>query len=587
MKERIAELLRAAVDALVESGDLPADAVDTAVGVGRARAPEHGDFSSNLALALARGSGIAPLDLARRLCAAMPPSALLSEVSAAPPGFINFRCAAGIGADAVSAALDQGRDYGRCAQPGGGRRVLLEFVSTNPTGPLHVGHGRGAAYGDSLARLLDAVGFEVRREYYINDHGRQADILALSLWLRYLECAGAPGPFPRAAYRGDYLAAAAQRLHAAEGGRYALAVDWVEPPLPADGDGTAGELRLDAMIARASAALGAARYAQLRDWALGEMLKDIRDDLDACGVRFDRWFSERDLVDTGACERMLARLESRDCLQRRDGALWFLSTRFGDDKDRVLVRENGAMTYFAVDIAYHLDKFERGFELLVDVWGADHHGYVPRLRAALQALDLPPACLAVRLVQLVSLARAGEPVAMSTRAGQFITLRALREEVGVDAMRLFFLLRRVDQPVEFDMTLAVSRSQDNPVYYIQYAHARLCSLSRKLERQGMVWDRAEGRAALPSLDEEAERQLMAHIADYPELVRRAAAQREPFLLVSGLRAAAAAFHVFYHRHQILCDDADRRNARLCLGDAMRQVLANGLDLLGIQAPESM
>ena len=586
MTERIETLLRAALNALVDSGELPERARSARVEVGRPRQPEHGDFSSNLALSLARDAGVEPLELARRLCQALPPSAELGEVRAAPPGFINFRRAPGAQAAAVAEAMSAGADYGRCEDLGAGRRMHVEFVSTNPTGPLHVGHGRLAAFGDSLANLLAATGHRVEREYYVNDHGRQAGVLTASLWLRYLERADGPAaPFPAAGYRGDYLVDAAGKLRATHGRRFEAKVDWERPR--AEPGEAAAEVELDALIARARDALGETRWSALRDWALDEMLAGIRAELDACGVRFDRWLSERALVDGGACARALERLEQSGCTERRDGAVWFLATRFGDDKDRVLVRENGAPTYFATDVAYHLDKFERGFDRIIDVWGADHHGYAPRLRAALSALGLAPERTEIKLLQMVSLFRAGAPAPMSTRAGSFVTLRELREEVGVDALRLFFLLRRAEQPLDFDLELAASRGRDNPVYYVQYAHARLCSVRRELERRGVAWDRAAGLAALERLDSDEERALVDCVAGYPWLVRRSAQRAEPSLLANGLRDAAAAFHAFYHRHRMLCDDAERRAARLCLGEAMRQVLANGLALLGVSAPTSM
>ena len=584
MREACEGWLRDALAAMADAGELPEAARAARVEVGRPRRPEHGDFSSGLALSLAAAAGLEPLELARRLCRAAPLPAPLREVAAAAPGFINFRCAADPSAAAVAEAVSAAGAYGRCEAPGAGRSALVEFVSANPTGPLHVGHGRGAAYGDSLANLLAATGHRVRREYYVNDRGRQAGVLALSLWLRYLEAGGAPpAPFPEGGYQGGYLADAAAKLRGAHGRRFEAAVDW--PPERADGDGD--DDRLDAMAAAARAALGEARWAALRDWALGEMLSGVREELEACGVRFDRWLSESELVAGGACERALGRLAAAGATERRGGAVWFAATRFGDDKDRVLVRANGEPTYFAADVAYHLDKFERGFDRAVDVWGADHHGYAPRLRAALSALGVAPERLSVRLVQTVSLRRGGGAEPMSTRAGRFVSLRALREEVGPDALRLFFLLRRAEQPVEFDPELALARGRDNPVYYMQYAHARLCSVRRAAERGGAAWDRAAGLAALGMLGSDEERALMACVAGYPPLVRRAAERAEPSLLANGLREAAAAFHAFYHRHRMLCDDAGLRAARLCLGEATRHVLANGLALLGVSAPEEM
>ena len=585
MKYLIESLVRDALAAL--PADLRgADASALAPTLERTRDPSHGDFATNAAMQLARVAKRKPRELAEAIVAALPPSELVSKVEIAGPGFINFHLSPAAYSRELERVLELGDAYGR-SRLGGGQRVMVEFVSANPTGPLHVGHGRHAAFGASLANLLDAAGWSVHREYYINDAGRQMDILAASVWLRYLECFGEQFPFPSNGYRGDYLHPIADKLVEKAGRTLVRPAADVFRDLPPDAPAGDKDLYIDAVIERAKALLGPDGFRLAFDLALGDILADIRQDLEEFGVRYDRWFSERSLTDDGAIDHALDLLRKNGVVYTKDGAEWFRATDFGDEKDRVVVRENGAKTYFASDIAYHLNKCERGFEHLVDVLGSDHHGYIARVRAGLTAMGRSADCLEVRLMQFVTLYRGGEKVQMSTRSGEFVTLRELRREVGNDAARFFYVLRSNDQHLDFDLQLATSRSNENPVYYIQYAHARVCSVFRQLREKGLEYDAAHGRASLARLVEPHELALLASISRYPEVIEQAALQRAPHVLVHYLRELANDFHTYYNAHQFLVDDRALRDARLALVTGLRQVIRAGLGLLGVSSPEAM
>ena len=554
--------------------------------VERTRDPGHGDFASNVAMQLARAAGRKPRELAQAIVDALPANELIGSVQIAGPGFINFFLAPAAYHAELCRLLDQAGAYGRSSL-GAGERVIVEFVSANPTGPLHVGHGRHAAFGASVANLLDAIGYSVHREYYINDAGRQMEILAASVWLRYLECFGERFAFPSNGYRGDYIQPIADKLIEREGRSLVRAAADVFRDLPPDAPAGDKDLYIDAVIARARSLIGEDGFNKALDLALGDILADIREDLEAFGVCYDEWFSERSLTEQGAIERALERLRANGVVYQKDGAEWFRATDFGDEKDRVVVRENGAKTYFASDIAYHLQKRERGFGRLIDVLGADHHGYVARVRAGLVAMGEPGESLEVKLVQFVTLYRGGEKVQMSTRSGEFITLRELRREVGNDAARFFYVMRSNDQHLDFDMQLATSHSNENPVYYIQYAHARVCSVLRQMGDKAMSYDAARGRGALALLVEPYEQALLTTLSRYPEVVESAALQRAPHAMVHYLRELANDFHTYYNAHQFLVEDAELRDARLTLILGVRQVIRNGLGLLGVSAPEAM
>ncbi|MEW7979023.1 MAG: arginine--tRNA ligase [Candidatus Sedimenticola endophacoides] len=586
MKIQIQQLMSQALAAVAADGVIPRESIPLPI-IERARDTRHGDFACNVAMVLARAARSNPRDLAQKLIDALPASTLLEKVEIAGPGFINFHLAPGAYHAVLPEIIGAGHGYGR-SQRGAGKRVQVEFVSANPTGPLHVGHGRGAAYGAVVADLLEAVGIDVHREYYVNDAGRQMDILATSVWLRYLELCDETLLFPANGYKGDYIWDIAATLHRDNGKGYRHAAaevfEGIPPDEPAGGD---KELHIDALIVRARHLLGDNRYRFVFELALNTILDDIRDDLSLFGVRYEQWYSERSLTESGAVNKLIERLRESGHVYEKGGALWFKSTDFGDEKDRVVVRDNGQTTYFASDIAYHVDKLERGFERVIDVWGADHHGYVPRVKAALRALGDDPGRLDVLLVQFAVLYRGGEKVPMSTRSGQFVTLRELRKEVGADAARFFYAMRKCEQHMDFDLDLAKSQSNDNPVYYVQYAHARVCSVLAQAAEKALPVEPSPGMENLERLTEEHEQALLKSLARYPEVVEYAALNEEPHQLTHYLRELANEFHTYYNAHQFLVDDGALRDARIKLILAVRQVLRNGLKLVGVSAPERM
>jgi arginyl-tRNA synthetase len=584
LKYLLEKLLRDALAAL--PGDLrPVDIIPGA-SLDRTRDPAHGDFASNAALQLAKSAKRKPRDLAQAIVAALPANTLVERTEIAGPGFINFFLAPAAYHAELTRILDTRSHYGE-SELGHGERVLVEFVSSNPTGPLHVGHGRHAAYGATVANLLTATGYAVTREYYINDNGRQMDILAASVWLRYLERSGQAFAFPSNGYRGAYLLPIADKLRAKVGETLVRSTAAVFDGLPPDAPEGDKDVYIDAVIERAKKLLGPDGFEAVFQLGLTDILADMRADLAEFGVVYENWFSERSLESGGAIDHALDLLRANGVVYERDGAQWFRASDFGDEKDRVVVRENGVKTYFASDIAYHLNKRERGFDHLVDVLGADHHGYVARVRAGLVAMGHPGDSLEVRLVQFVTLYRGAEKAQMSTRSGEFVTLRELRREVGNDAARFFYVMRGADQHLDFDLELAKSRSNDNPVFYIQYAHARVCSVMRQLGEKGHTYDAARGRVSLPRLTEPHEQALLRSLSRYPEVVELAAQQRAPHMVVHYLRDLANDFHTYYNAHQFIVDDAPLRDARLTLVLGLRQVVANGLGLLGVSAPESM
>jgi len=586
VKEHIVSKLADAVYRLQIAGSLPAEGLPEIM-VERTRERAHGDFATNFAMLLAKPARRKPRELAELLVAAIEPGIEISRIEIAGPGFINFHLGTRAWHGVIRAALEHGAAFGR-SKSGAGQRVQVEFVSANPTGPLHVGHGRGAAYGAAVADLLEAVGFDVHREYYVNDAGRQMDILAASVYLRYLELCGETVVFPANGYQGDYVWDIAATLHREGGDALRHPVDVVYAGVPADAPaGGDKEAHIDGLIGRIKALLGAANYRHVFDEGLGAILGDIRRDLEEFGVTYDEWFSERSLTESNAVMHCMERLRESGHVYEQDGALWFRSTDYGDEKDRVLVRDNGQTTYFASDIAYHANKLERGYQRVIDVWGADHHGYVPRVKAALSALGEDPGRLDVLLVQFAILYRHGEKAQMSTRSGEFVTLRELRHEVGNDAARFFYVMRKCEQHMDFDLDLARSQSSDNPVYYIQYAHARVRSVFRQLAEKQLHWDRDAGLAALDTLTEPHEDTLLVNLSRYPEVLESAALHHEPHQLTYYLRELANDFHTYYNAHKFIIDDAGLRNARLALIEATRQTLENGLHLLGVTAPDTM
>ena len=583
MKQVITDLIAEAVQALQQASRIPAD-LNVNVQVTPAREASQGDFASNVALMLAKPAGMAPRALAEAIVEALPGADGIEKVEIAGPGFINFFLGSAASHAVVQRIREQGENFGR-GDSGQGHKVQVEFVSANPTGPLHVGHGRGAAYGATLANLLAFVGYDVQREYYVNDAGRQMHILATSVWLRYLDLCGETIVFPSNGYRGDYIWDIAATLHRENGEALRHGSDAVFAAVCEDAPGGDKEKHIDDLVANARRLLGDESYWLVYDLASTTLVEVIRKDLESFGVVYDNWFSERSLGDDGLTEEAIARLQKNGHVYEQGGALWFRSTDFGDEKDRVVRRDNGQTTYFASDIAYHMNKFDRGFGTVINVWGADHHGYIARVKASLAALGYDPDALEIQLVQFANLFENGEKVAMSTRSGEFVTLRQLREDVGLDAARFFYVMRKSEQHMDFDLDLAREQSSDNPVYYLQYAHARICSVRRQCAEKGI--EPELDNAPLERLDNSHEAALVKHLGQFPERVESAARRREPHQVVNYLRELAHQFHAWYNAHQFIVDDEALRDARIALAEAVGQVLRNGLGLLGVSAPEKM
>ncbi|PHS61595.1 MAG: arginine--tRNA ligase [Thalassobium sp.] len=561
MKPQIAELLSAAVASLKAQGTLPAD-LEPRIQIDNTRDKAHGDLATNLAMMLAKPAGKNPRELAQLLVDALPANTLVEKVEIAGPGFINFYLSDASTASLVKAVLEQKEAYGRNSD-GAGRKVQVEFVSANPTGPLHIGHGRGAAVGDCICRLLDASGWDVTREFYYNDAGAQINNLALSVQARCKGLTPDDASWPEDGYRGDYIVELANSY---------MNGDTVES---ADQSFT-GAKDADDLEA-------------IRHFAVAYLRREQDLDLKAFAVDFDVYFLESSLYSEGKVEAAVKTLIDNGYTYEDGGALWLRTTDFGDDKDRVMRKKDGGYTYFVPDVAYHLDKWQRGFERVVNEQGADHHSTITRVRAGLQALNagIPKGWPDYVLHQMVTVMRGGEEVKISKRAGSYVTLRDLIDEVGRDATRYFLAARKADSQLTFDIDLARSQSSDNPVYYIQYAHARVCSIFRKLAEAGQSWTLAEGLAALPKLELESEKDLIVKLGRFPEIVKVAANNHEPHSVANYLRDLAGDFHTYYNSEKTLVDDADVRNARLALAEAVRQVISNGLGLLGVSAPQEM
>jgi len=583
IKTHLADLMHTALTSLAP------DQADTAIILERPKQASHGDFACNLAMQLARTMKRNPRELAQLLITEIPQSPFVAKVEIAGAGFINFHLQRSAKLQVVRNVLEQRETFGRSSL-GGNKKVQVEFVSANPTGPLHVGHGRGAAYGASLSNLLAYAGWDVTREYYVNDAGRQMDILATSAWLRYLALHDTRITFPPNCYQGDYVRNMAMEMKIAHGDKYARTTDAVlkgTPGLPAadrtDDEAKAQrEAHLDALIANAKQLLGE-DWSYVHNHVLTEQLEDCRSDLEDFSVHFDVWFSEKSLFDTGLVARCVERLNEAGHLYEQNGALWFKSTDFGDEKDRVVQRDNGLYTYFASDIAYHLNKYERGFDRIINIWGADHHGYIPRVKGALKALDLDPDVLDVALVQFAVLYRNGQKAPMSTRSGEFVTLRTLREEVGNDACRFFYVLRKSDQHLDFDLDLAKSQTNENPVYYIQYAHARVCSVLAQWDAD----DEALLKADIGLLDNPHELAVAAKLGEFAEVVEAAARDLAPHMIAFYLKDLAAEFHSYYNAERMLVDDSALKDARVALAAAVRQVIRNGMSIIGVSCPQTM
>ena len=585
MKESIESLLNQALDQLISDGLIE---TKPALQITRTKDASHGDFTCNIAMMLAKQAGKPPREVAQAIIDALGKNDAINKVEIAGPGFINFFLAQESTLSVIKDILSKGKTFGR-SNAANNEKVQIEFVSANPTGPLHVGHGRGAAYGATLASLMRAVGFDVDCEYYVNDAGRQMNILATSIWLRYLQENGIDIPFPSNGYKSEaYIYDIARAIKKEHGDNFTHDVNTVMQDIPADEpDGGDKEIHIDALINRARKLLGDDGYQIIFKAGLKSILDDIRLDLEGFGVHYETWYSEQSLADRNLINDAVEKLKAAGHIYEDKGAQWFRSTTFGDEKDRVVIRDNGQGTYFASDIAYHLDKFDRGYQRVINIWGADHHGYVPRVKAALTAMGRDKNKLDILLVQFANLYRNGERVQMSTRSGSFVTLRELREEVGKDAARFFYVMRKCEQHMDFDLDLAKSQSNDNPVYYIQYAHARICSVLSQLPEKQQTHDSENGLQHLDLLTEKHETELISKLDAYTDMVNKAAFNAEPHLLVHYLRELANLLHSYYNAHQFIIDDNNLRDARLNLIIATRHILCNGLTLLGVSAPEKM
>ncbi len=583
MKQQLESIISQAFIDLIETGELKSG-IEARVQVMPSKDQAQGDFASNVALANAKLFALPPSELAKKIVTKIESHKAIQKIEIAGPGFINFFLTADVNQSVVQQILSQTDQYGM-SNAGNHKRVQIEFVSANPTGPLHVGHGRGAAYGATLANLLRATGYDVECEYYVNDAGRQMDILGTSVWLRYLELAGETVVFPSNGYQGDYVWDIAATLHREHGDGYCIDAQEVFAGVSDDAPKGDKEKHIDDLITNAKNLLGPKKYRFVFDLALNTLVDVIRRDLQLFGVEFNEWFSERQLTEQHMVEKALTALQDNDQVYKENGALWFRSTEFGDEKDRVVKRDNGQTTYFASDIAYHMNKIDRGFDHIINIWGADHHGYIPRVKASLQAMKYPAEKLEVLLVQFANLYENGEKLAMSTRSGEFVTLRTLREDVGKDAARFFYVMRKADQHMDFDLSLAKEQSSDNPVFYVQYAHARVCSVERQCQEQGVFIDLENPK--LEKLVNNHEQVLLKHLTLYPQRVSNAATRREPHIVVNYLRELANHFHSWYNAHKFLIDDVEVRDARIALAFATRQVIKNGLILMGVSAPEKM
>ena len=565
MKEQLQALLKQTLTSLVCKGTL--ESMPDNIRLDHSKDKTQGDFASNIAMVLSKQAGCAPRELAQKIVANFPDSAEVEKIEIAGPGFINFFMSQRSNASVVEDIIKQGETYA-LSSVGAGQRILLEFVSANPTGPLHVGHGRGAAYGATVCNLLRAVGYEVDNEYYVNDAGRQMDILVTSVYLRFVET----DKFPDNGYQGDYILDIAKQISGVE--RLDIFTDVCKD----ERDGGDKEKYIDNLIANCKKMLGK-DYKKIFDLVITEILGDIKADLSEFGVNYQQWFSEQSLVESGLSQTTVQALQASGHIYEKNGALWFKTTDFGDDLDRVIVRDNGLHTYFVSDIAYHREKFERGYDKIINIWGADHHGYIARVKASIKALGFDESKLEVLLVQFVNLYRKGEKVAMSTRSGSFITLKELREEVGNDAARFFYILRKSEQHMDFDLDLAKSKTNENPVFYIQYAHARICSVLNKAQSNEV--------ADLSLLNNEYEQALIKQLSRYADTMKNSALNYEPHILAYYLCDLASDFHSYYNNCDFLIENKALQASRLELVKATQQVIKNGLGLLGVSTPEKM
>ena len=582
MKDQLQELLTKCVQDLISKGILKE--MPSKIRIDHTKDNSHGDYATNIALMLSKQAKMSPVELAKIIIDQFEQKNFIKKIEIAGPGFINFFISQESSSSIVNEILAQAASYG-CSDIGQGKKVLLEYVSANPTGPLHVGHGRGAAYGATVSNLLRNAGFIVDNEYYVNDAGRQMDILTVSIYLRYLTICGEDLRFPDNGYQGQYINDIAQGIYETSGQKFHLKSDLVFENVCRDGtEGGDKEVHIDQLIEKAKSILGDG-FKAVFEVGIESILSGIKNDLAEFGVVFEKWFSEQSLIDSGLSESCISKLKDSKNLYEKDGALWFKTTNYGDEKDRVVVRDNGNHTYFASDIAYHLDKLDRGYDKIINVWGADHHGYIPRVKASIEALGHNSDKLEILLVQFANLYRGGSKVQMSTRSGSFVTLEDLRAEVGNDAARFFYILRKSEQHMDFDLDLAKSKTNENPVYYIQYAHARICSVFKQADEKELELDVSQANLSL--LTEEIEKDILRELSRFRSVLESSAIQYEPHQLAYYLRDLSNHFHSYYNACKFIVDDKNLTQARLALINATQQILKNGLSILGVGAPESM
>ena len=582
MKDQLQELLTKCVQDLISKGIL--NEMPSKIRIDHTKDNSHGDYATNIALMLSKQAKMSPIELAKIIIDQFEQKNFIEKIEIAGPGFINFFISQESSSSIVNEILVQAASYG-CSDIGQGKKVLLEYVSANPTGPLHVGHGRGAAYGATVSNLLRNAGFIVDNEYYVNDAGRQMDILTVSIYLRYLTICGEDLRFPDNGYQGQYINDIAQGIYETSGQKFHLKSDLVFENVCRDGtEGGDKEVHIDQLIEKAKSILGDG-FKAVFEVGIESILSGIKNDLAEFGVVFEKWFSEQSLIDSGLSESCISKLKDSKNLYEKDGALWFKTTNYGDEKDRVVVRDNGNHTYFASDIAYHLEKLDRGYDKIINVWGADHHGYIPRVKASIEALGHNSDKLEILLVQFANLYRGGSKVQMSTRSGSFVTLEDLRAEVGNDAARFFYILRKSEQHMDFDLDLAKSKTNENPVYYIQYAHARICSVFKQADEKELELDVSQANLSL--LTEEIEKDILRELSRFRSVLESSAIQYEPHQLAYYLRDLSNHFHSYYNACKFIVDDKNLTQARLALINATQQILKNGLSILGVGAPESM
>ena len=585
MKNDLIRILKTVLKQIGEENGI--DFSNKKVSIQENKEKSHGDYASNLAMVIAKDLSQTPREVAEKICSLLPSEEWIEKVNIAGPGFINFYLKKDTHNEILLLIEESGRDFGR-NNSGNGERVLIEYVSSNPTGPLHVGHGRGAAFGSVLSELLRCAGYKVDEEYYVNDHGRQMNILTISIWLRYLHQNGQELKFSKKGYQGVYVEQLAKKLAGEKGTKYNLKEN--ESDLLELLEAQETEEDLDRLIGWGKLFLKE-NFEEIREFSLREIMSSIKEDLKLFGVNHNLWFNESSMYSNKIAlpdiDKSIKLLSESGFLYEKEEALWFKSTEFGDDKDRVVKRANSDNTYFASDISYHLDKYDRGYDRIINVWGADHHGYLPRVSAAMEALGKSRDKLEVVFIQFANLLRNGEKVSMSTRGGEFIPLIELIEEVSSEAARFFYINRKADQHLDFDLDLAKSQTKDNPLYYIQYAHARICGVFETLKKEGMKLNQELGLDNLNLLNLDKEIEIQKMLLQYPEVISRAAKNSEPHLICYYLKDLSGLFHSYYNSERFLVDDEKLMNSRLFLLKGTKQVIANGLEILGIGAPESM